>query len=32
MSEGIVLFGLFLLLLLCNVPIAVSLGVPAVVS
>ena len=32
MSEGIVLFGLFILLLLCNVPIAVSLGVPAVVS
>lgn len=32
MSEGVVLFGLFVLLLLCNVPIAVSLGVSAIAS
>ena len=32
MNEAVVLFGLFLLLLLCNVPIAISLGVPAVLS
>ena len=32
MSESVILFGVFVVLLLCNVPIAVSLGVPAVLS
>ena len=32
MNEGLILFGLFVVLLLCNVPIAISLGVPAVLS
>ena len=32
MSETVILFGVFVVLLICNVPIAVSLGVPAVLS